>query len=154
MSWNVGHVAMHVLGRQTLSYLTPHFLTSSFHLFDRKMYERIVNARRQRVCLLEAHQKLQDNECDNTISSHANSSFIRSDLQEDSSNNSFTADESDESSMFYLASSSSTCSSQSPLFPSYAIIKIVSSECYQEEQKVLVPEEGENEEYFIFEMDL
>ena len=118
------------------------------------MYERIINARRQRIRLLKAHQKLQDNECDNTISSHANSSFIRSDLQEESSDDSFTADESDESSMFYLASSSSTCSRQSPPFLSVMAIKNVPSECYQEEQKVLVPEEGENEEYFIFEMDL
>ena len=134
--------------------LKSHHLTRPVFSPCRNMYERIVNARRQRIRLLEAHQKLQDNEFDNTISSHANSSFIRSDLQEESSDDSFTADESDESSMFYLASSSSTCSSQSPPFPSYATIKNAPSEFYQEELHVLAPEEEENEEYFIFEMDL
>ena len=123
------------------------------------MYERIVNARRRRQCLLDAHRTLQqDNEYDNTISSHADDPFSKSVMQEEYSNDSFMADESDES----LASSSSTYSSQSVPFPSGAVFKNVSSECYQGIQKLLVqaehtelvPEEGENEEYFIFEIDL
>jgi len=113
------------------------------------MYERIVNARRQKLCLLDAHQKQRAREYDTMTSSHA----LKSDVQKAPSNDSVTADESDKSSMFSLASSSSTSSSQSPSFPSGTAIKNVPSECCKEELQVPAPE-GENEEHFIFELDL
>eukprot|EP00804_Cyclotella_cryptica_P007234 CCRYP_009756-RA/>CCRYP_009756-RA protein AED:0.17 eAED:0.17 QI:954/1/1/1/1/1/2/282/119 len=111
------------------------------------MYERIVNARRQRLCLLDAHQKQRANE--SMTSSHAH----KSDVQKASFNDSVTVDESDKSSMFSLASSSSTSSSQSPAFQFGATIQNAPSECCQEDKQVFVPE-GENEEHFIFELDL
>ncbi|KAL7480980.1 hypothetical protein ACHAW6_006658 [Cyclotella cf. meneghiniana] len=138
-------------------------LTRMYDSATWKMYERIVNARRRRQCFLDAHRTLQqDNECDIKISSHADDPLSKSDLQVEYSNDSLMADESDESSVFYLASLSSTYATQSTPFPSGAVFKDVPSECYQEEQKVLVQEEqkvlvleeGENEEYFIFEIDL
>lgn len=132
-----------------LSYTLHFFASSFFHPRDRNMYERIVNARRQRLCLLDANQKQRASEYNTTTSSHA----PKSDVQKAPTNDSVTADESDKSSMFSLASSSSTSSRQSPSFPSGAAIEKVPSACCQEEPHVPAPE-GENEEHFIFELDL
>jgi len=129
--------------------LKTHHLTRPVFSHCRSMYERIVNARRQKLCLLDAHQKQRAREYNTTTSSYA----PKSDVQKATSNDSVTADESDKSSMFSLASSSSTSSSQPPSFPLGTAIKNVPSEGCQEELQVVAPE-GENEEHFIFELDL
>eukprot|EP00804_Cyclotella_cryptica_P004001 CCRYP_013910-RB/>CCRYP_013910-RB protein AED:0.11 eAED:0.17 QI:2357/1/0.66/1/1/0.66/3/0/243 len=119
-----------------------------------KMYERIVTARRQQLQSHDGYQKLRINNCNNTSSSHANFPLHTSDLQKASSSDSVTVDDSDKSSMFSLASSLSTSSSLSASFLFGATIKNVPSECSQEEQQQVLVPERENEELFIFELDL